>query len=74
MSIMYHYFITLPFIMLGIVSFIKWITEKIKNNRIYYGYIILIVITFFVFYPVVSGMPISDDYVESLKWLSHWYF
>lgn len=71
---MYHYFITLPFIMLGIVSFIKWITEKTKNNRIYYGYIILIVITFFVFYPIVSGMPISDDYVESLKWLSHWYF
>lgn len=71
---MYHYFITLPFIMLGIVALIKWITEKIKNDRVYYGYIILIIITFCVFYPIVSGIPISDSYVDSLKWLSRWCF
>ena len=71
---MYHYFITLPFIMLGIVKFIKWITEKLKNNKVYYGYIALIIFTFIVFYPITSGMPVSGDYIESLKWLSGWYF
>ncbi len=71
---MYHYFITLPFIMLGIVSFIKWITERIKNDRVYYGYIALIIFTFILFYPITSGMPISSEYVESLKWLSSWTF
>lgn len=71
---MYHYFITLPFVMLGIVSFIKWITEKIKSDKAYYIYIVLIIIMFIVFYPITSGMPIKGDYVESLKWLSSWYF
>lgn len=71
---MYHYFITLPFVMLGICAFIKWITEKTKNDKVYYGYIILIIFTFIVFYPVISGMPVSGDYVEALKWLPRWYF
>ena len=71
---MYHYFITLPFIMLAIVSFIKWLTEKTKNDRIYYGYIGLIIITFIIFYPVVSALPVSSSYIESLRWLSEWYF
>ena len=71
---MYHYFITLPFVMLAIVFLIKWITEKLKNDRVYYGYIALIIITFILFYPVVSGMPIESEYIESLKWFSTWYF
>ena len=71
---MYHYYITLPFVMLGVVSLIKWITEKSKSDRVYYGYIALIIIVFMIFYPVVSGMPISGDYVEALKWLPKWYF
>ena len=71
---MYHYFITLPFVMLAIVAFIKWITENTKNDRIYFGYIGLVIITFIIFYPVVSGMPISNTYIESLRWFSSWYF
>ena len=71
---MYHYFITLPFIMLGIVAFIKWITEKTNNNKTYYGYIFLIIFMFIIFYPIVSALPVSNDYIESLKWLPHWYF
>ena len=71
---MYHYFITLPFIMLGIVSLIKWITEKTKNNKAYYAYITLIIIGFIVFYPITSGLPVNSEYIESLKWLSGWYF
>jgi len=71
---MYHYFITLPFVMLGIVAFIKWITEKLKNDRVYYGYIVLIIIMFIIFYPIVSGMPVGDDYIKALRWLPKWYF
>ena len=71
---MYHYFITLPFVMLGIVSFIKWITEKTKSNKALYAYILLIIVMFMVFYPITSGMPVTRDYVDSLKWLPGWYF
>ena len=71
---MYHYYITLPFVMFGIVSMIKWITEKTKSNKAYYGYIALIIITFMVFYPIVSGMPVKGEYIEGLKILPSWYF
>ena len=71
---MYHYFITLPFVMLGIVAFIKWITEKVKSNKLYYCYLIVVIITFIIFYPVVSGMPIKDSYARILKWLPEWFF
>ena len=71
---MYHFFPTLPFVMLAIVMFIKWITEKVKNNVFYVLYIALVVIMFIVFYPVVSGMLTTSDYVNALKWLQSWIF
>lgn len=71
---MYHYFPTLPFIMLAIVSFMKWITEKVKSNMPLILYTILVVFCFFIFYFVVSGAIVESDYIESLKWLSSWIF
>lgn len=71
---MYHYFPTLPFIMLAIVSFMKYITEKQKTNMYLKFYIALIIITFFVFYPVSSGLVTNSEYVDALKWLSSWIF
>ena len=71
---MYHYFIVLPFIMMGIVSFVKWLTEKYKTNKVYWLYVAIVIILFFVFYPVTSGMRVAEDYIESLKWFSSWWF
>ncbi len=71
---MYHYFPTLPFVMLAIVAFMKWITEKLKNNSFYIFYVALVILLFLIFYPVVSGMLTTSDYVDSLKWFSSWIF
>lgn len=71
---MYHYFPTLPFIMLAIVAFMKWITEKVKTNSFYIFYVALVILMFLIFYPVVSGMLTTSDYIDSLKWLSSWIF
>lgn len=71
---MYHYFIVLPFVMMSIVAFIKWITEKYKTNKVYWLYVAVVVVLFFVFYPVTSGMRVAEDYIESLKWFSSWWF
>ena len=60
--------------MLAIVAFIKWITEKINNNNVYIYYTILVIFTFMIFYPVISGMLTTSDYIDSLKWLSSWIF
>lgn len=71
---MYHYFPTLPFIILAIVALIKFITEKIKNNSIYLFYVAVVILLFVCFYPVISGMPTTSEYIDSLKWLSSWIF
>ena len=71
---MYHYFITLPFIMLSIVAFMKWLTEKTKKNTFIVVYLILVIAIFIMFYPIISGMTVSDHYVQSLKWLNSWVF
>lgn len=71
---MYHYFPTLPFIMLANVALIKWITDKIKNNSFYIFYTALVILMFIIFYPVVSGMITTSDYIDSLKWFSSWIF
>ena len=71
---MYHYFPTLPFIMLAIVALMKWITEKLENNSVYVFYVALVILLFFVFYPVTSGLITTSDYIDSLKWLSSWIF
>lgn len=71
---MYHYFPVLPFMMLSIVMLIKDIESKIKFKKIYLIYIIIILAMFIYFYPVVSGMTVSEKYIESTKWLDSWYY
>ena len=71
---MYHYFPTLPFVMLAIVAFIKWISEKLKTNSFTVFYMALVVVIFFVFYPISSGMITTTDYVDALKWFTSWIF
>lgn len=71
---MYHYFPTLPFIMLAIVALIKFITEKIRNNSVCLFYVGVVILLFTYFYPVISGMITSDKYIETIRWLSTWYF
>lgn len=69
---LYHYFPILPFAMLAIVAFMSWLCEKIKSNIPIYILVAIIVITFIIFYPVYSGYPTSDEYLQSLKWLPTW--
>ena len=71
---MYHYFPTLPFVMLAIVALMKAITEKIKTDTVYIFYTLLIIVVFFVFYPITSGIVTTNEYIDALKWLSSWVF
>lgn len=71
---MYHFYPTLPFIMLAIVSLVKAITNKIKNNSFYIFYVAVVILMFILFYPIISGMITNSEYINSLKWLSSWIF
>lgn len=69
---LYHYFPTLPFAMLSIVAFMKWLCEKIKSDIPIYIFLGIALIVFIKFYPIYSGLPVPNEYLENLKWLKTW--
>jgi dolichyl-phosphate-mannose--protein O-mannosyl transferase len=71
----YHFYLSVPLLCLGITYFINkyWNTRqgKIAAIAIFAGAVALFVL----FYPVISGAPISTAYIHNyLKWVPSWYF
>ena len=69
----YHYFITLPFMMLTIPFMISRLAKL--NKKIDYIMPILSLIflgIFIYFYPIYSGKPVSIEYIQKTEWLNSW--
>jgi dolichyl-phosphate-mannose--protein O-mannosyl transferase len=70
----YHFYLSVPLLCLAITYFINkyWNTRlgKVATIAIFAAAVIM----FIVFYPVISGMPVSDSYIDKLKWLPGWFF
>lgn len=77
---LYHYFPSVPFIILAICLFYKTVSEiaDVKTLKKYdcaaLVYIVLCFILFAVFYPLLSGTAASENYLDTLKWFPTWYF
>lgn len=71
---MYHYFPVLPFIMLANVALIKWITDKINDNSVYYFYIGVVILFFIYFFPIISGSIETANFIDKFKWFKSWFF
>ncbi len=71
----YHFFTTVPFMILCIVYLLRYLKEKWPRSSYFiYGYLITAVVLFILFYPILSGLPISKTFVENLRWLKSWIF
>lgn len=72
-TFIYHYLpcAILTMIMIGytIKDLINWKPQTKKFVKIYLG---LVILTFFIFYPVISGYPISTEWGMHLRWLKEW--
>jgi dolichyl-phosphate-mannose-protein mannosyltransferase len=67
LSFIYHFFSTLPFMILTIVYVIKLVMEKAPESKLMiYTYLGIVALLFIMFYPVLSGMEVPRDYV------THW--
>lgn len=71
---LYHYFPVIPFIMLSVVKLLKDIETKTRNTLIVPVYLTIVISFFVMYYPVVSGLPTNNHYIDMLKLLSSWYF
>ncbi len=70
----YHYFPSVPFIVLMLVyTMVKIVEKKPKWVKWMFVYTALAVVLFAMFYPVLSGYPVEVGYVKNfLKWFDSW--
>ncbi len=69
----YHFYANVPFMVLAITYWMNnlW---KGKGKWLVISYLMVTLILFFVYYPVISGYPISYEYKEGLRLLESWIF
>lgn len=71
---LYHYFPALLFAILCLVNLLKDINEDYDCKYIIPIFLLLSIIFFIIYYPVVSGMPISREFVDKLDLFNLWCF
>ncbi|MDR3085892.1 MAG: phospholipid carrier-dependent glycosyltransferase [Christensenellaceae bacterium] len=72
-TFIYHYFASVPFIILALTLFIEDFYAKHRHAKAYIGaYLSIVVLLFFLFYPVLTGVPMPAFQGSFLKWLPSW--
>lgn len=73
-TFIYHYFASVPFIILASVLMLSWIRRK--DARAFKAastvLLSLALVLFIAFYPLESGMPVARWYANYLRWFN-WY-
>ena len=70
----YHFYMNVPVIILSITEFLKDSWDSKWGKAFTLAYLLLVVLLFVLFYPVISGMRISYEYKEALRWFGSWLF
>jgi dolichyl-phosphate-mannose-protein mannosyltransferase len=73
-TFIYHFYLNVPFLSLAAAYFISkhWSSRWAKLTAL--AYFVGVVALFALFYPVISGAPASNSFIDSLKWLNGWTF
>jgi dolichyl-phosphate-mannose-protein mannosyltransferase len=73
-TFIYHFYLNVPFLCLAGAYFISkyWSSRWMKLVTL--AYFAGVVALFALFYPVISGAPASNSWIDSLKWLNGWVF
>ena len=75
LEFIYHFFSAVPFVILCIVAILKETELRLPSFRAAtWGYLAVTAGLFCLFYPVLSGMSVTQTYVAELKWLPTWLF
>ncbi len=73
-TFMYHYFPMVCFLALGVGYYWSATAEKGKSLYSAIAVCLVAVALFAVFYPVLTGIPVSPEYVNQLKIMPNWTF
>ena len=71
----YHYFATVPFIILCTIYLWAEFERKYVNKKwMKWAWAALVILLFAAFYPALSGVVCSKAYMQALEWLPSWDF
>jgi dolichyl-phosphate-mannose--protein O-mannosyl transferase len=69
----YHFFPNVLFMILAVTLWSQWLWNKYKWGKwVVAAYLALNVICFALFFPVLSGHPMSQGYWHSMRWMVNW--
>lgn len=72
-TFIYHYFPAILFVMLMMGYTMLHIMERFSwGKKAITLYMAIAVFVFFLFFPVISGLPVSKEYGLHLRWLKDW--
>jgi dolichyl-phosphate-mannose-protein mannosyltransferase len=73
-TFMYHFYVAMPFLCLSTAYLVNkyWSTKAGKIAAI--ALFVVVVLMFVLFFPVISGVPVSSDWISKLRWFPSWYF
>ncbi len=64
----YHYFASLPFIILATMLMAKYIKSEKLKDALMIALLAIALVLFIMFYPYASGLTVSSDYMQFLHW------
>jgi dolichyl-phosphate-mannose--protein O-mannosyl transferase len=73
-TFIYHFYVCVPFLCLAPAYLISKYWNSKWTKVVTVAYFVVVVLLFWLFYPVISGMPAPTSQIDSLKWLGSWGF
>jgi len=73
-TFIYHYYVNVPILCLPTAYFLNTYWSRKWGKVAVLAYLVIVVILFGLFFPVISGTPTSTSWINSLKWLQSWGF
>ena len=71
----YHYFASVPFMILIITFALKHLFENSKFGKYFLiVFLVSVVAVFIMFYPFITGIPVAKTYANAMRWLESWPF
>ena len=72
-TFVYHYFASVPFIVLATVLFFEDLCDKKKwGKTALIGLMVVAGALYILFYPVLTGIPMTEFHASLLRWLPTW--
>ncbi|MFI3324815.1 MAG: glycosyltransferase family 39 protein [Clostridia bacterium] len=84
LTFVYHYFTAVPFIIMALMfTFIYFKEKPYFSKKVLYKislgdiiialFVVLNFVLFVIYYPVISGAPTTQEYIDALEILPNWY-